>query len=147
MKKEKKAVFAMLVVIALVGTYINYKPSINKVNIESVEITEVQPSPSISKVFKNKDDMKEFSKKFYDNLENFKPMVLNLDKDFDSIIYLEREDGTTIPAMIQDDCIKIDKKWYKTDNEFIEYTKQFFDSKQGVKTEESQGMKYYDIQQ
>lgn len=130
MTREKKAVFVMLIVIAIIGTYINYRPSIDKVDIISVEITDVLNSPQISKKFDNKNDMIEFSQKFYESFEKFKPMVLNLSKDVDSTIYIERKDGTNIDVVIQDDCIKINDKWYKTDNTFIEYTNKFFDEKQ-----------------
>ena len=130
MTREKKAVFVMLIVIAIIGTYINYRPSIDKVDITSVEITDVLNSPQISKKFDNKNDMIEFSQKFYKSFEKFKPMVLNLSKDVDSTIYIERKDGTNIDVVIQDDCIKINDKWYKTDNTFIEYTNKFFDEKQ-----------------
>ena len=130
MTREKKAVFVMLIVIAIIGTYINYRPSIDKVDIISVEITDVLNSPQISKKFDNKNDMIEFSQKFYESFEKFKPMVLNLSKDVDSTIYIERKDGTNIAVVIQDDCIKINDKWYKTDNTFIEYVNKFFDEKQ-----------------
>lgn len=130
MTREKKAVFVILIVIAIIGTYINYRPSIDKVDITSVEITDVLNSPQISKKFDNKNDMIEFSQKFYESFEKFKPMVLNLSKDVDSTIYIERKDGTNIDVVIQDDCIKINDKWYKTDNTFIEYTNKFFDEKQ-----------------
>lgn len=130
MTREKKAVFVMLIVIAIIGTYINYRPSIDKVDITSVEITDVLNSPQMSKKFDNKNDMIEFSQKFYESFEKFKPMVLNLSKDVDSTIYIERKDGTNIDVVIQDDCIKINDKWYKTDNTFIEYTNKFFDEKQ-----------------
>ena len=130
MTREKKAVFVMLIVIAIIGTYINYRPSIDKVDIISVEITDVLNSPQISKKFDNKNDMIEFSQKFYKSFEKFKPMVLNLSKDVDRTIYIERKDGTNIDVVIQDDCIKINDKWYKTDNTFIEYTNKFFDEKQ-----------------
>ena len=130
MTREKKAVFVILIVIAIIGTYINYRPSIDKVDIISVEITDVLNSPQISKKFDNKNDMIEFSQKFYESFEKFKPMVLNLSKDVDSIIYIERKDGTYINVVIQDDCIKINDKWYKTDNTFIEYVNKFFDEKQ-----------------
>ncbi len=130
MTREKKAVFVMLIVIAIIGTYINYRPSIDKVDIISVEITDVLNSPQISKKFDNKNDMIEFSQKFYESFEKFKPMVLNLSKDVDSTIYIERKDGTNIDVVIQDDCIKINDKWYKTDNIFIEYVNKFFDEKQ-----------------
>lgn len=130
MTREKKAVFVMLIVIAIIGTYINYRPSIDKVDIISVEITDVLNSPQISKKFDNKNDMIEFSQKFYKSFEKFKPMVLNLSKDVDSTIYIERKDGTNIDVVIQDDCIKINDKWYKTDNIFIEYVNKFFDEKQ-----------------
>lgn len=130
MTREKKAVFVILIVIAIIGTYINYRPSIDKVDITSVEITDVLNSPQISKKFDNKNDMIEFSQKFYKSFEKFKPMVLNLSKDVDRTIYIERKDGTNIDVVIQDDCIKINDKWYKTDNTFIEYTNKFFDEKQ-----------------
>ncbi len=130
MTREKKAVFVILIVIAIIGTYINYRPSIDKVDIISVEITDVLNSPQISKKFDNKNDMIEFSQKFYESFEKFKPMVLNLSKDVDSTIYIERKDGTNIDVVIQDDCIKINDKWYKTDNTFIEYVNKFFDEKQ-----------------
>lgn len=130
MTREKKAVFVILIVIAIIGTYINYRPSIDKVDITSVEITDVLNSPQISKKFDNKNDMIEFSQKFYESFEKFKPMVLNLSKDVDSTIYIERKDGTNIDVVIQDDCIKINDKWYKTDNIFIEYVNKFFDEKQ-----------------
>lgn len=130
MTREKKAVFVMLIVIAIIGTYINYRPSIDKVDIISVEITDVLNSPQISKKFDNKNDMIEFSQKFYESFEKFKPMVLNLSKDVGSTIYIERKDGTNIDVVIQDDCIKINDKWYKTDNIFIEYVNKFFDEKQ-----------------
>lgn len=130
MTREKKAVFVILIVIAIIGTYINYRPSIDKVDIISVEITDVLNSPQISKKFDNKNDMIEFSQKFYESFEKFKPMVLNLSKDVDSTIYIERKDGTNIDVVIQDDCIKINDKWYKTDNTFIEYANKFFDEKQ-----------------
>ncbi len=130
MTREKKAVFVMLIIIAIIGTYINYRPSIDKVDITSVEITDVLNSPQMSKKFDNKNDMIEFSQKFYESFEKFKPMVLNLSKDVDSTIYIERKDGTNIDVVIQDDCIKINDKWYKTDNTFIEYTNKFFDEKQ-----------------
>lgn len=130
MTREKKAVFVILIVIAIIGTYINYRPSIDKVDITSVEITDVLNSPQISKKFDNKNDMIEFSQKFYKSFEKFKPMVLNLSKDVDSTIYIERKDGTNIDVVIQDDCIKINDKWYKTDNTFIEYVNKFFDEKQ-----------------
>lgn len=130
MTREKKAVFVILIVIAIIGTYINYRPSIDKVDITSVEITDVLNSPQISKKFDNKNDMIEFSQKFYKSFEKFKPMVLNLSKDVDSTIYIERKDGTNIDVVIQDDCIKINDKWYKTDNIFIEYVNKFFDEKQ-----------------
>ncbi len=130
MTREKKAVFVILIVIAIIGTYINYRPSIDKVDITSVEITDVLNSPQISKKFDNKNDMIEFSQKFYKSFEKFKPMVLNLSKDVDSTIYIERKDGTNIAVVIQDDCIKINDKWYKTDNTFIEYVNKFFDEKQ-----------------
>lgn len=130
MTREKKAVFVILIVIAIIGTYINYRPSIDKVDITSVEITDVLNSPQISKKFDNKNDMIEFSQKFYKSFEKFKPMVLNLSKDVDSTIYIERKDGTNIDVVIQDDCIKINYKWYKTDNTFIEYVNKFFDEKQ-----------------
>lgn len=130
MTREKKAVFVILIVIAIIGTYINYRPSIDKVDIISVEITDVLNSPQISKKFDNKNDMIEFSQKFYESFEKFKPMVLNLSKDVDSTIYIERKDGTNIDVVIQDDCIKINDKWYKTDNIFIEYVNKFFDEKQ-----------------
>ena len=130
MTREKKAVFVMLIIIAIIGTSINYRPSIDKVDITSVEITDVLNSPQMSKKFDNKNDMIEFSQKFYESFEKFKPMVLNLSKDVDSTIYIERKDGTNIDVVIQDDCIKINDKWYKTDNTFIEYTNKFFDEKQ-----------------
>lgn len=130
MTREKKAVFVMLIIIAIIGTYINYRPSIDKVDIISVEFTDVLNSPQISKKFDDKNDMNEFSQKFYESFEKFKPMVLNLSKDVDSIIYIERKDGTYINVVIQDDCIKINDKWYKTDNTFIEYVNKFFDEKQ-----------------
>lgn len=130
MTREKKAVFVILIVIAIIGTYINYRPSIDKVDIISVEITDVLNSPQISKKFDNKNDMIEFSQKFYKSFEKFKPMVLNLSKDVDRTIYIERKDGTNIDVVIQDDCIKINDKWYKTDNIFIEYVNKFFDEKQ-----------------
>lgn len=130
MTREKKAVFVILIVIAIIGTYINYRPSIDKVDITSVEITDVLNSPQISKKFDNKNDMIEFSQKFYKSFEKFKPMVLNLSKDVDRTIYIERKDGTNIDVVIQDDCIKINDKWYKTDNTFIEYVNKFFDEKQ-----------------
>lgn len=130
MTREKKAVFVILIVIAIIGTYINYRPSIDKVDIISVEITDVLNSPQISKKFDNKNDMIEFSQKFYESFEKFKPMVLNLSKDVDRTIYIERKDGTNIDVVIQDDCIKINDKWYKTDNIFIEYVNKFFDEKQ-----------------
>ncbi len=148
MTREKKAVFVILIIIALIGTYINYRPSIDKVDIISVEITDVVPSPQIAKKFDNKNDMNEFSQKFYESFEKFKPMVLNLSKDFDSTIYIEGNDGSYIPMMIQDDCIKIQDKWYKTDNTFIEYINKFFDEKQGteININESLGLKYYEGQ-
>lgn len=140
MTREKKAVFVMLIVIAIIGTYINYRPSMDKVDIISVEFTDVLNSPQISKKFDNKNDMNEFSQNFYESFEKFKPMVLNLSKNVDSIIYMERKDGTYINVVIQDDCIKINDKWYKTDNTFIEYANKFFDEKQGTEININQSL-------
>lgn len=140
MTREKKAVFVMLIVIAIIGTYINYRPSMDKVDIISVEFTDVLNSPQISKKFDNKNDMNEFSQKFYESFEKFKPMVLNLSKNVDSIIYMERKDGTYINVVIQDDCIKINDKWYKTDNTFIEYANKFFGEKQGTEININQSL-------
>ena len=126
--KEKKAVLIILVIVAIIGTYINYRPSIEKYAIRSIEII----NEDSIKVFDNPSDMEEFSEVFYNKQSEFKPMVLNLSKDRDMTVHLEVGYGKYVVLLIQDDCIKVDNKWYKTDGVFINYVNNFFNEEEGA---------------
>ncbi len=128
MTKEKKAVLIILVIVAIIGTYINYRPSIEKYTIRSIEIM----NEDSIKVFDNPSDMEEFSEVFYNKQSEFKPMVLNLSKDRDMTVHLEVGYGKYVVLLIQDDCIKVDNKWYKTDGVFINYVNNFFNEEEGA---------------
>ena len=145
MNKSKMGVLIILSVIALIGTFINYKPKIEKVNITSIEITDVEKHRA--KVFENQYILDDFSEKFYTYAKKFKPMILNLDKSFDGVMYIETKEGISIPMMTQDDCIKIENRWYKTDGDFINYAYRFFDENDGkcLRSEDNRGFLYYDI--